>query len=109
MNYVSQSELKALIIEYQSTNVLGAKFQEVITSMAKGIANRYGYETLDHEDLIQNCFIIFLNKAHTIDVSRSSFNYLTTIFLNELRKMRRKNVSDRLTFYPDIRKTEEDE
>ncbi len=92
-NYVSKKDLLKEIQAFVATGVVTDRFNAIIMEMAKGIQQRYG-RGIDLGDFSQNCWLIVITKSKGIDLTKNVFSYLTTCFLNELRRMYRGRGED---------------
>jgi len=86
--YCDAKKLSIEITRYKQTGVISPELEKNITAIAAGIGRKLTYNT---DEFVQTCWLKFLQlDLDKIDPERNNFNYLTTVFFNEFRLMRRQ-------------------
>lgn len=63
--------------------------------LAENIVKTFRFQGLEESDMISECVVIVLTKIHRFNPEYGhAFNYCTTVMLNHLRQMYRKQVSE---------------
>jgi len=87
----SIDELTSLYLSTKDKRVFN-KLCDLLTLMATKLVDWVKIKHIEREDAIQECLIVALEKIERFDSSRGkAFNFFTTIMLNNLRSVYRKN------------------
>lgn len=87
LHYLTNSQLKPLVIAYQSNQVLTEELALSIDKLARGVFSKYAWANLvDIDDYANDCVVAFCGFAGRIKPECNIFSYLTTCFMNLLRQ-----------------------
>jgi len=107
-NYLDKKELGIELRRLQRTRQVSPKLTDMLNCLFSGVASRYA-EGRVREDVVGECWVVFLRKYRKIDTRRNAFSYLSSIARSVIFQdfRTRKNSTALLTRYYEDRHHEE--